>query len=164
VIKKIAVAGNAGAGKTTLSLRLAEIYHLPLVHVDLIQFDEKMNLRPAAAALQHLREIQEGEAWIMDGYGPLDLIEKRFELADRVVFIDWPLWRHYWWSTKRLIKQFAAGKFSWPYTLKLYRTILKVHRGMRPQLLKIFARENLKSKVVYIRNLKDWRQIYSQGI
>ena len=37
-MKKVAVFGNAGGGKSTLSKRLAELTGLPLVVLDLIQY------------------------------------------------------------------------------------------------------------------------------
>lgn len=37
-MNRIAVIGNGGGGKTTISRRLHQIYQLPLTHVDSIQF------------------------------------------------------------------------------------------------------------------------------
>ena len=37
-MRKVAVFGNAGAGKSTLARRLAEITGLPLYPIDMIQF------------------------------------------------------------------------------------------------------------------------------
>lgn len=42
--------------------------------------------------------------WIIDGFGPLKIIESRFQKSDVVVFIRFPLWRNYWWCFKRQIK------------------------------------------------------------
>jgi len=39
-MKKVAVFGNAGAGKSTLARRLAEITGLPLYPIDMIQFPD----------------------------------------------------------------------------------------------------------------------------
>jgi hypothetical protein len=114
--------------------------------------------------LHTLTELQAKAAWIIDGYGPLDIIEKRFLLADRIVFIDLPLWVHYWWSTKRLFRNFAKGDINLPYAVKLFRTISKVHAGMRPELLKIFEREALRQKMIYVRNREEWRILFKNGI
>ncbi len=173
MIKRIAVVGNAGAGKTTLSRNLATIHQLPLTHVDSIQFLAGMKIRPHPESIQILNQIQDSDQWIIEGYGPLDIIEKRFQMASHVVFIDFPIWRHFWWSTKRQIsnawskrKELPEGcdEFSFAQTKKLYRTIWKMHKKMRPQLLKIFARENLKSKMIYVRTYSDWIQIFKNGI
>ena len=170
--KRIAIVGNAGSGKTTLGRRLSQISGLPLTHVDSIQFLAGMKIRPHAESIKLLNEIQEYEKWIIEGYGPLDIIEKRFQMADQVILIDLPLWRHYWWSTKRQItnawskrKELPEGchEFSFAQTKRLYLTIWKMHQKMRPQLLKIFARDSLKTKTIYIRSYSDWKRIYRHG-
>ncbi|MBV2169807.1 MAG: hypothetical protein KUL82_13970 [Bdellovibrio sp.] len=172
-VKRIAVVGNAGGGKTTLSRRLAEIHCLPLTHVDAIQFVAGMKIRPHAESIAILNQVQNQDSWIVDGYGPLDIIEKRFLLADHIVFIDFPLWRHYWWCTKRQIKNLWSRRQELPegceernlsHTLKLYKTLWRVHKQMRPELLRIFGREKLRSKMVYIRTKADWDRVFRKGI
>ncbi|WP_413570055.1 hypothetical protein ACLWBD_06140 [Bdellovibrio sp. HCB117] len=172
-IQKISVVGNAGGGKTALSRRLAEIHKLPLTHVDSIQFVAGMNIRPHKESISILTDVQNTDAWVIDGYGPLDIIEKRFRAADRVIFIDFPLWRHYWWCTKRQIQNLwsrreelpeGCNEATWAHTKKLYKTLWQVHTKMRPELLRIFARENLKEKVIYVRTLREWNEIFTHGV
>lgn len=171
--QKIAVVGNAGGGKTTLSRRLVELYGLPLTHVDSIQFVAGMKVRPHKESIALLTEIQTQAAWIMDGYGPLDIIEARFQLADKIVFIDFPLWRHYWWCTKRQIRSLwwrreelpeGCDEATFQHTLKLFKTLWRVHHQMRPELLRIFSRESLRGKVHFIRTHRDWRKVYTSGL
>jgi adenylate kinase family enzyme len=170
--RKIAVIGNAGAGKTVLARQLAKRYHLPITHVDSIQFIAGMKIRPHKESIALLTEVQNQESWIIDGYGPLDIIEKRFQLADRIVLIDFPLWRHYWWATKRQIQNLwsprkelpeGCSELSWEHTKKLYKTIGNVHRLMRPELLRILNRDQNKGKVVWIRNLSQLKRISRFG-
>ncbi|QDK45053.1 adenylate kinase [Bdellovibrio sp. ZAP7] len=169
--RKIAVIGNAGAGKTVLSRRLAKLYQLPITHVDSIQFVEGMKIRPHKESITLLSDIQNQETWIIDGYGPLDIIQRRFQLADKIVLIDFPLWRHYWWATKRQIQNLwsprkelppGCSELSWEHTKKLYKTIGNVHRLMRPELLRILNREQ-QGKVVVIRNLSQLKRISQFG-
>ena len=40
-------------------------------------------------------------AWIIDGFGGMDLIARRFAAADTIIFVDFPLYTHYWWALKR---------------------------------------------------------------
>ena len=160
--------GNAGAGKTSLSRILAARYQLPLTHVDSIQFIAGMNIRPHDQSIAILTQIQSQESWIIDGYGPLDILQDRLERAERIIFIDLPIWRHYWWATKRQVKSLWNPRAELPadcddvtlkQTLRLFRAIWKVHIKMRPEMLKILARQNLKPKVVMIRSLSDWRRM-----
>lgn len=172
-VQRVAVIGNAGGGKTTLSRRLAEIHSLPLTHVDAIQFLPGMKIRPYRESIDILKKIQEQESWLIDGYGPLDILELRFQKAEQIVFIDLPLWRHYWWATKRQIKSLwlrreelpeGCEEFSLAHTLKLYKTLWRVHQQMRPELIKILVRESNKNKTIYIRTLREWKALYQSGL
>lgn len=166
-MKRLAIIGNAGAGKTTLSRILAARYQLPLTHVDSIQFTAGMQIRPHAESIAILTAIQSQEEWLIDGYGPLDILEKRLERAEQIIFLDFPIWRHYWWSVKRQIKSLRSPRKELPkdcddatikQTVKLFKTIWIVHTKMRHEMLKILAREKLKAKVLVIRNLADWKE------
>ncbi|WP_413578207.1 hypothetical protein ACLVWU_06655 [Bdellovibrio sp. HCB290] len=166
--QKIAVIGNACAGKTVLSRQLAQNQNLPLTHVDSIQFLPGMKVRPHKESIAMLLDVQNKPCWIIDGYGPLDILEKRLIQADRIVMIDFPLWRHYWWATKRQIVNLwkprpelpeGCSEVSWAQTKKLYKTIGTVHRLMRPELLRILSRDNLNNKVIWVRNLSQLKNV-----
>lgn len=167
------MVGNAAGGKTRLARRLAEIHHLPVTHVDSIQFLPGMQIRPLDETRKALAEITAQEKWIIDGHGPLDQIEKRFEIADRIVFVDLPLWHHYWWVSKRQVQslwkrrpELAPGcdEASWAHTKKIFQTMWRMHHQMRPQLIRIFKKESLKKKVITVRTLKEWSQIFKKGL
>jgi adenylate kinase family enzyme len=68
-MKKVAVFGNAGAGKSTLAKRLAELTRLPLYPLDMIQFRAGGGEVPREEYLKAHAELLEREAWIIDGFG-----------------------------------------------------------------------------------------------
>lgn len=172
-IKRIAVIGNSCSGKTRLSRSLAQIHSLPLTHVDSIQFLSGMQLQDPAITRNSLVDISNQDKWIIDGFGPLKIIEDRFQKADVVVFIRFPLWRNYWWCCKRQLKGIFFRRpelpddcfeSTLPQTVKLVRTIWNVHNGMWPQLDRIFAQEHYSKKIVYIRTLADFDRIFESGV
>lgn len=171
-IAKVTVVGNAGGGKTRLSRRLSQMHQLPVTHVDGIQFLPGMKIRPQSETREILGEITAQEKWIIDGYGPLDLIEKRFLLTDRIVFVDFSLWRHIWWCVKRQIQSLwtrraelpeSCNEATWSHTFKLFKTLWQIHTKMRPELLRIFGREPFKNKIIHIRSLAQWNELYRDG-
>lgn len=172
-VKRIAVIGNACSGKTRLSHALAGFHHLPLSHVDSVQFLAGMGLRDPAETRKILTDISNNEKWVIDGFGPLKIIEDRFQKADVVVFVRFPLWRNYWWCFKRQLKGIYSRRpelpencfeSTVPQTIKLIKTIWNVHFGMWPQLDRIFAQEKYNNKIVYIRTVDDFRRIFDSGV
>ncbi|QDK36864.1 hypothetical protein [Bdellovibrio sp. NC01] len=172
-IHKVAVIGNSSGGKTRLARKLAQSLQLPLTHVDSIQFVEGMKIRPYKESIAIIKQIQNQDRWIIDGYGPLDILVKRLELADKIVMIDFPLWRHYWWAAKRQIQNLwsrreelptGCDERSWDHTVKLFKTIKSAHKQMRPELLRILSRPALKDKVVMIQTMSNWNHIYNEGL
>jgi len=147
-MKKVAVFGNAGGGKSALSRRLAEITGLPLYVLDIIQFrggiyrpDEKDGGKlPDEEYVSIHRGILSQDEWIIDGYGSLPTVWERIAAADTLVHIDLPIMAHYWGVTKR----FATGLFQnpkgwpenspmWESTLDGYRVIGLCHRSLTPK-------------------------------
>lgn len=174
-INRVVIIGNSGAGKTTLSRRLHEIHKLPLHHVDSIQFTAGMQIRNHSESIAILREIQSQSGWLIDGYGPLDILEERLRLADRIVFIDFPLWKHIFWSLKRQAwlaltrtqrKELPSGCFegSWNQTRRLLKSIRNVHYQMRPEMLRILSRDVFCNKVIHVQNQEQWDHLYHQGL
>lgn len=172
-IKRIAVIGNSGGGKSALSRKLAEHYHLPLTHIDSIQFLPGMVIRPLDETRAQLNDITAKDRWIIDGYGPLDLLETRMALATHILFIDFPIWRHFWWCTKRQIKNIwtkrpelpdGCNELTFQHTIKLFKTVWRVHNKMRPEMLKILNRPVYSNKTRMIRSLSDWQELAHRGV
>ena len=167
-IKKIAVIGNACSGKTTLSRVLAKEYSLPLIHVDTIQFLAGMKLRPPDETRAALQKYAKSESWLIDGFGPLNIIESRFAEADLIIFLRLPLWVNYWWCVKRQFKglffrraELPAGCFesTWRQTVKLFQSISNVYYGMWPQLDRIFKQDVYREKVFVIKSCSELNKL-----
>ena len=173
VIRKVSVIGNLAAGKTALSRKLAKIHNLPLTHVDSVQFRENLQMQPLQQTIETLKQVEQQNFWLIDGYGPLDLIENRFLLSDRVVFIDLPPMVHLWWLTKRQLKSLifpraelprGSREWSWIHWKKLWKTFWVMHRRMRPELIRILNRPDLTRKVIWIRDRRSLNRLAKLGI
>lgn len=154
--QKIAVIGNSCSGKTTLSRKLGVQTGLPVFHVDTIQFDSNLNIRPYKESIDALCKIQSQERWIIDGYGPLDILQERLQKADLIIFIDPPIWRLYFWLGKRQLQNVfkrrselvpGISELNWRHFMKAIKGIHKVHHLMRPEMLRILEGENISPKV-----------------
>jgi len=113
-MKRVAVFGNAGGGKSTLAKRLAEITRLQLYPLDMIQFRSGGVEVPHDEYLKAHADLLRREEWIIDGFGCVDSAWERFSKADTLIYIDLPLVTHHWWVTKRLIKGLFRTPEGWP--------------------------------------------------
>lgn len=167
MISKIFVIGNACSGKTTLSRKIADVTQLPLIHVDSIQFLSGMVLRNQNETREILKKLASQEKWIFDGFGPLNLIEDRFAISDKIIFIRLPLWLNYLLCLKRQMtvlfyprKELPADCFesTLSQTLKLFKSIHNVHYGMWPQLERIFKKAEFKDKLIRLDGYFSYRK------
>ena len=113
-MKKVAIFGNAGGGKSALARKLAEVTRLPLHVVDMMQFRAGGITVPHEEFVTAHAELLRSDAWIIDGFGGTKCAWERFAAADTLVYIDLPLSTHFLWVTKRLMNGLFATPPGWP--------------------------------------------------
>lgn len=88
-MRRVAVIGSGGAGKSTLARELGRAIGLPVVHMDR-EFWRPGWVEPDPAEWKaRVEALAAAEAWVMDGnYG--GSMEPRFQRADTIVFLDMP--------------------------------------------------------------------------
>ena len=100
-MNKIAVLGNSGGGKTTLSLAMASLLGIPCYSVDKAQWRPHWAPVPLDELARTHGEWLAQSRWIIDGWGDVSLLRPRLEAADTIILIEHALWRHCWWALKR---------------------------------------------------------------
>ena len=154
-MNRVAVFGNAGGGKSTLSKRLAAKTGLPLVALDLLKYKPGGGEVPYDEyKAAHDRLLQQ-EQWIIDGFGSLDTVWERLDIADTLIYLDLPVLRHYWWVTKRFLQGVLIPPESWPEnspllkgTINSYNTIWLCHKKLTPKY-RSYVAEAKNSKQVH---------------
>ena len=86
---KILVIGCPGSGKSTFSGKLHACTGLPLCHLDLLYWNADKSTVEKPVFLQRLREVLDGESWIIDG-NYASTLPLRMEFCDTVIFLDYP--------------------------------------------------------------------------
>ena len=161
-MERVAVFGNAGGGKSTLARRLARLTALPLYAVDMLQYPTADAKRPHAEYLQAHAEVLAHDRWIIDGFGCVPSAWERFPRAETLVYVDLPLYLHFWWVTKRLLQSFyrtpegwPAGSPMWSSTLSSYRVLWPCHRRLTPRYRQLVASARASKRVHHLRSAQD---------
>ena len=90
MLEKVIVIGCSGSGKSTFSIKLAQLTKLPLFHLDNIWWRNDKTHIERSEFDQKLSEIMQGDKWIIDGdYSRT--YEVRIKEANTIIFLDFPL-------------------------------------------------------------------------
>jgi adenylate kinase family enzyme len=155
-MKRTAVIGNSGGGKSTLARKLASQRKSDHVEIDALLWQKGWQLTPADIYnAEHARLIAT-ENWIIDGLGRLDSIPGRLARATDVVLVDMLPWMHFWLGAERQIRWSTgaienppAGLTEMPTTEALFRTIWEVDQNWMPEIRRLVALEEQCGKRIF---------------
>ena len=164
-MKRVAIFGNAGGGKSTLARELAAITGLPLHVLD------KMQFRPGGVAVPYDEYLQAHTAllnsreWIIDGFGCIKTVWERLEAADTLIHVDLPLAVHVLWVTKRLVEGLFVAPKGWPEnspmfssTLSSYRVLWPCHSRLTPKYRSYVSEAVQRKRVFHLRSRRELKQ------
>lgn len=144
-MKKVAVFGKPGSGKSTMSKALASATGLPLYQLDSIVYKKNGELIDRKTFDEAHQNILSSGSWIIDGFGPLGAFNQRLEAADTLVYIDLPYSVSYWFVTKRLIKGLVAKPEGWPDGSSVLKGTLESYKVLK--LCPKFWNDNFLSQI-----------------
>lgn len=130
-MKKIAVFGKPGSGKSTLSKKLASATGIQLHQLDSIVYKKNGDLVDRKAYDEKHQNILASESWIIDGFGPIESFHKRLESADTLIYIELPYLTSYWLVTKRLAKGLVVKPEGWPDGSSVLKGTMESYKVLR---------------------------------
>ena len=89
-MKKVIIIGCPGSGKSTLARSLHEITGLPLIHLDMLNWNTDGTTVPREVFRSRLNDALQGERWIIDG-NYSSTMDLRLAACDTVFFLDYPI-------------------------------------------------------------------------
>ncbi len=99
-LKRIAIIGLPGSGKSTFAMELGDILHLPVHHLDNYCFVNGVKADPQDL-IANQQKLVDQESWIIEGCS-IKTLEMRLRRADMVVYLDFPRLLCVWRVFKRL--------------------------------------------------------------
>lgn len=164
-MKRVAIFGNAGGGKSTLARELAAITGLPLEVIDKLQYRAGGAKVPHEEYLQAHTTLLATDEWIIDGFGCMKSVWERFEAADTLIHVDLPLAEHFLWVTKRLLKGLFIAPQGWPEhspiissSMSSYRVLWPCHSHLTPKYRSYVSEAAQHKRVFHLRSRHELEQ------
>ena len=163
VVKRVAIIGAGGAGKSVLARELGARTGLPVIHLDRLYWRPGWT-EPPKAEWQWVHEgLIAGERWIIDGnYG--GTMEPRLRAADTVVYLDLPRLVCLWSVVRRRFSEGRRGradiadrlqdKLEWAFL----RWIWNYPAKRRPAILQLLASLPAATAVIQLRSRRAVRE------
>jgi adenylate kinase family enzyme len=163
-MRKVALLGNAGGGKSTLGVRLSAKKGIPLYSVDQLQWKPGGVAVPDAEFERTHDEILARDSWIIDGFGTYPAYLRRLEVADTIILIDHPLWRHYWWTARRNLLSVFRTPVGFPEqtpligdSVRIAKFVWWVHKNFTPTNRRMLEKYAATKKVFHLRSPREIR-------
>lgn len=99
-MKRIAIIGSGGSGKSTFAQKLGKKLSLPVIHLDSLFWKPNWERVSKEEWLKIQDEIVKGKGWIIDG-NYKSTMDIRLAAADTIIFLDFPKWLCLWRAIKR---------------------------------------------------------------
>jgi adenylate kinase family enzyme len=94
-MKRVAIFGRPGSGKSVFAKSLSKALDVPLYHLDCYYFAANWAVRDKAKFLAWQQKMVDQNRWILDGNN-LDSLEMRYARADVAIYFNISKWLCYW--------------------------------------------------------------------
>jgi len=161
-MRKIAVFGKPGGGKSTLSKNLASATGIQLHQLDSIVYKKNGDMADRKTYDREHGNILSSDSWIIDGFGPIESFYKRLDVADTLIYIELPYIVSYWLVTKRLLKGVVVKPDGWPDgssilkgTLQSYRTLKLCPKFWNDSFMQKLEKMSASKSLYVIRSISE---------
>ncbi|MCK9609019.1 MAG: adenylate kinase [Methylomonas sp.] len=169
-MKRIAVFGKPGSGKSRLSKNLAAVTGIQLHALDAAVYKRNGDRVDRPTYDREHDKILSSESWIIDGFGPIDSFYKRLNTADTLIYIDLPYIASYWLVTKRLLKGLVIEPEGWPDgssilkgTLASYKTLKLCPKFWNGDFMKKLEAISTGKSLYVIRSISELNEFVEKN-
>jgi adenylate kinase family enzyme len=159
-MKRVAIVGCSGGGKSTLAVRLGERLGLPVIHLDTLFWRPGWVESEPLAFRERLREALAAPAWISDG-NFMATADLRLPLADTIVWVDQPRLTCLWRALLRLVAWTGRSRPDLApgcperFDMEFLRYIWNWDRVTRPRVQQAIERFGGRARLVRLRSDRE---------
>ena len=161
--RRIHVTGNAGAGKTTLAVRLGAALGVPVASLDSVVWGRGWSVTPARQRLEAELRLTEAREWIIEGVS-----RHVRDKSDVVIFLDVSRFQCLWRCMKRNWRYLFRSRPGlpedcpeWKIVPRLIRIIWQFPSGPRANIL-VEASQGNGDKYRVIRHEREIDDLVSE--
>jgi|LGVE01.1.fsa_nt_gb adenylate kinase family enzyme len=165
-MKKIAIIGCSGSGKSTLSIKLNEIFEIPVYHLDTLYWKPNWVETPRDEWDELQKELVKKETWIIDGNYNRTL-KIRTDEADTIIMLDMPRRLCIYRVIKRFFKYRNSSRLDMnegcreKLDLPFLKWVWSYNTNNRPKVIEILNK-NKDKEIVILKKTKDVRNFINK--
>ena len=170
-MKKIAVFGKPGSGKSTLSKSLASATGIQLHALDSIVFKKNGDRVDRVTYDEEHGSILSSDSWIIDGFGPIESFNRRLDVADTLIYIELPYIISYWLVTKRFLKGLFIKPEGWPDgssvlkgTLESYKVLRLCPKFWNKSFMQKLEKISINKSLYVIRSISELNSFVEKNV
>ncbi|MCJ8298541.1 MAG: hypothetical protein MJK13_06325 [Pseudomonadales bacterium] len=169
-MKKIAVFGKPGSGKSTLSKKLASVTGITLYQLDSILYKKNGDRVDRKTYDREHGDILSSDSWIIDGFDLIEPFNKRLDAADTLIYIDLPYFLSYYLVTKRFLKGLFVKPEGWPDgssilkgTLESYKVLKLCPKFWNDDFLQKLEKSSTNKSLYVIRSISELNEFAAKN-
>ena len=170
-MKKIAVFGKPGSGKSTLSKSLASATGIQLHELDSIVFKKNGDRVDRVTYDEQHESILSSDSWVIDGFGPIESFNRRLDVADTLIYIELPYIISYWLVTKRFLKGLFIKPEGWPDgssvlkgTLESYKVLRLCPKFWNKSFMQKLEKISINKSLYVIRSISELNSFVEKNV
>ncbi|MBM3933997.1 MAG: hypothetical protein FJ319_06805 [SAR202 cluster bacterium] len=159
-MRRVAIVGSGGAGKSTLARRMGEITGLPVVDLDRLYWRPGWTPTPKPEWRETVQRLVEEDLWIIDG-NYMSTMGIRIPAADTILFMDYSRIRCMWRTTRRVltyrrhVRPDMGEDCPEKINVSCYKWMWNFRKDIRPKIMALIEANRNGKEVYILRNPKD---------
>jgi len=162
-MKRITIIGNAGAGKSTLAVKLGKRLSLPVYHLDKLLWKDGWVRTPEEEFVEKHQELLDKEEWIIDGVAYKSTFDERFTRAEAIIYLDESLENCVEHAKQRIADEKVGPN---PYVNKncsyegpveeQKKVMILFHEEYKPMILEML--KNYQEKTIFLKGFDSQKE------